>query len=463
VAISKIYLSLLQMLTMKRALICLSLLIPFLSHGQMITTVAGTGFPGYTGDSVLATTAKLTNPYGIFLDSAGNCFIADAGNNVVRKIDTLGVITTLAGNGYGAGLGYGGYNGDGGLATAAELSNPVAVAVDDTGNVYIADQANYLIRKIDTSHHITTIAGNTAGGYYGDGGPATAAELSYPSGVAIDYIGNIYIADRNNNRIRIIDTTHTIYTYAGTGLGGYTNDNGPATVASLNSPVGIAVDGNRFLYIADQSNNRIRMIDTFGIITTIAGIGTANFSGDGGPATAAELNKPTGVAVDFWGDVYIADNGNMRIRMINTQGIITTIAGNGTLGLSGDGGPALSAELHNPSGVAANNYGVWLADNGNDRIRRVFRSVSAVPNVIAASGNITIYPDPTTGDFTVTISAPDDEPLQLQLFDVTGRKCQELQSKTNVQTVMHTTLPPGIYIVSTSSAHTRFTRKVTIQ
>jgi hypothetical protein len=256
------------------------------------------------------------------------------------------IIDTVAGNGSW------GYSGDGGPATEAMLSYPRGVAVDASGNIYIADLYNHRIRKVDTSGIITTVAGNGDEGYSGDGGPATEAMLDFPFGVAVDASGNIYIGDTHNYRIRKVDTSGIITTVAGNGAWGYSGDGGPATEAMLDFPCDVAVDASGNLYIGDVYNQRIRKVDTSGIINTVAGNGSWGYSGDGGPATEAQLHGPFGVTVDASGNLYIADYDNQRIRKVDTSGIITTVAGNGSRGYSGDGGPATDAMLNHPRDIS---------------------------------------------------------------------------------------------------------------
>jgi hypothetical protein len=281
-------------------------------------------------------------------------------------------ITTVAGNGTAA------YSGDGGEATNAELSYPVGLAVDVSGDLFIADQVNHRIRKVGTNGIITTVAGNGTGGYFGDGGAAASAELYYPGGVAVDASGNLFIADSYNSRIRKVGTNGIITTVAGTGANGYSGDGGAATNAELYYPYGVAVDAFGNLFIADSSNEAIRKVGTNGIITTVAGIrgssgvGLLAYAGDGGPATNALLYYPRGVAVDVFGDVFIADTYNQRIRKVGTNGIISTVAGNGTNGYFGDGAAATNAELHTPYGLAVDALGnLFIADSTNNRIREV--------------------------------------------------------------------------------------------
>src|ERR1035437_6767120 len=323
----------------------------------VITTVAGGGVYGFLGDNGPATSAYLNQPQGIAVDSAGNLYIADWQDNRIRKVAN-GVITTVAGNGTR------GYSGDNGLATSAQLAYPAGVAVDSAGNLYIADTSNSRIREVSNGV-IATVAGDGTFGFSGDNGPAASAQLNGPSGVAVDSAGNLYIGDQVNQRFRKV-SGGVITTVAGGGSS--IGDNGPATSAELNQPAGVAVDSAGSLFIADFANDRVRKV-TNGVITTVAGNGTRGFSGDGGPATSAELDLPHGLAVDSAGNFYIAENA--RIRKVS-NGVIATVARNGIWGFSGDNGPATSAQLASPGGVAVDSAGnLYIADEENDRIRKV--------------------------------------------------------------------------------------------
>jgi len=314
-------------------------------HGQVINTVAGTNW-FFPTSSVPALSAPLGPVAGVAVDAQGNVYAADSGNNIVIRISLDGVLTIVAGNGLQ------GYSGDGGPATSASLCQPAAVAVDSAGNLYIADTENNRIRKV-SGGTITTVAGNGAYGFSGDGGPATSASLNYPPGVVVDSVGNLYIADSGNNRIRKV-SGGTITTVAGDGVDRFSGDGGPATSASLSKPYGVASDSAGNLYIADSGNNRIRKVSD-GMITTVAF----------GPATSASLYAPYGVAVDPVGNLYIADSGNNRIRKVS-GGTITTVAGNGAYSFSGDGGPATNASLSHPQEVALDSAGnLYIADLGN--------------------------------------------------------------------------------------------------
>ena len=333
----------------------------------VITTVAGNGATSFAGDGGPAIGAQMNQPYGVAVDAADNLYVADSYNNRIRKVSS-GVITTVAGNGSQ------GFSGDGSSATAAELSKPFGVAVDSAGEVYIADTFNYRVRSVSNGV-ITTVAGNGTFGFSGDGGTSTNAQLSYPYGVATGSTGDAYIADNENNRIRKV-SQGVITTVAGNGLQNFGSNNVSATSTPLDLPSGVAVDSAGNFYIADYGSDSIREVSN-GIITTVAGGGFSGL-GDNGPATAAQLSSPSGVAVDRDGNLYIADTFNNRVRKV-TKGVITTVAGNGTAGLGGDGGPAINAQLNLPSSVAVDSAGnIYVADTGNSRVR-VLRPRGPVP------------------------------------------------------------------------------------
>ena len=334
-----------------------------------ISTLAGTGgVSGFSGDGGPATLARLRAPRTMEADSFGNVFITDSENNRVRKIASNGTITTIAGTGTA------GYSGDNGPATSASLSNPHGVAVDAAGNVYIADSPNQRIRKVSPGGIITTVAGTGSSGYNGDNIQATTARLNYPKGVEVGPDGAIYIGDANNHRVRRVDlSTGVITTVAGSGVAGSSGDGGPAMAARLNTPRNVTFGPDGDLYIADDQNFKVRRVDAVTkTITTAAGTGSAGFSGDGGAATSARLNQVRDVAVDQTGNLYIADEISHRIRWVDTSGIIRTFAGTGASGFSGDGGPATAARIRGPRGVAVDPQGrVLIGDTGNHAIRRV--------------------------------------------------------------------------------------------
>jgi hypothetical protein len=332
----------------------------------MISTVAGNGTQGYTGDGGAATSAELYDPSGVTSGVSGDIYIADGGNNVIRRVDAFGTITTVAGNGTS------GYSGDSGAATSAELnlahaltSGLSGLAVDTKGNLYIADTYNQVVRMVSAATGIiTTVAGNGFqgggwwGGFAGDGGLATSARLNRPSGIALDSSGNLYIGDLGNNAVRkVTATTGIISTVVDTTAAqGYSGDSGPATAAETHYPTGVAVDSSGNLYVSDGANLRIREVSAAtGIITTVVGDGVSAFypAGNGGSATGDTLYQNYGIALDSAGNIYIADQGHNAARLVSiAAGIITGAAGNGSQGYNGDNGPATSARLALPQGVA---------------------------------------------------------------------------------------------------------------
>jgi hypothetical protein len=350
-----------------------------------ISTVAGNGIAAFSGDGGAATSAALNTPTNAVVDAANNIYMVDAGNHVIRRIDSTGKITTYVGTG-----GTSGYSGDGSVATGAVLNSPQSVVLDAAGNLYIADTGNNAIRVVlEATGKITTVAGGNGAGYSGDGSAATSAKLASPSGVAIDVIGNLYIADTGNNVVRAVNlATGVISTVAGNGTVGSTGDGAAAASAELNGPVGAfylpppAVQVNTLypyqeagqLLIADTGNNKIRKVNlTTGIITTAAGTGTAGYTGDGGLATAATLKAATTVVADAAGNLYIADAGNTVIRRINAAtGNIVTIAGTGTAGSTGGIGTATALPLNVPAGVALDSSAnIYISDKGANILRKI--------------------------------------------------------------------------------------------
>ena len=393
--------------------------VPVVAQEPIIETFAGGG----GGDAEAELTA---GPRGVAVDGSGNVYIVESSR--IRKVDSSGVISTFAGTGTS------GFGGDGGAATSSLLSYPRGVAVDGSGNVYIADWGNHRVRKVDSSGTVTTFAGTGARGFGGDGGAATSSMFRLPDGVAVDGSGNVYIADGYNGRVRKVDSSGTITTFAGSGTfphnSGFSGDGGSATSSLLRYPQGVAVDGSGNVYIADTLNHRIRKVDSSGTITTFAGTGTQGFGGDGGSATSSLLSYPRGVAVDGSGNVYIADRGNNRIRKVDSSGTISTIlaapaidtpqgvavdgSGNvyvaefsrvlkmdaltnevstlaaGSFGIGLDGVPAASSYLAFPRGVAADGSGnVYISDSR--RIRKV--DSSGVISTVAVRGGAGVAVD----------------------------------------------------------------------
>ena len=332
---------------------------------QIISTVAGNHIAGYSGDGGPATAAELHGTLLTASDSAGNLYIVDAVKNVVRKVNTAGIISTFAGTGAA------GFSGDGGLATAATFNSPSGVALDSHGNVYVTDILNSVIRKINTSGIISTIAGNRIPGYSGDGGPATAAEIENPYFIAFDKSDNMYYGDYNNV-VRKISSSGIITTIAGMGgKAGYSGDGGPATAAELNTVYGITCDDTGNVYFNDVLNYRIRKISISGIITTYAGTGVNGFSGDGGPAISAKIYNYYGMEMDPGNNLYFKQGSNY-VRKITNTGIIEYVAGIPTSGYSGDGGPATAAEFRSASFGNTDKYGdIFICDEGNYVIRKI--------------------------------------------------------------------------------------------
>ena len=313
-----------------------------------------------------ATETEISLVDGITMDKKGNVYIAMREHNIISRIDTKGMMTRYAGSGES------GFSGDGGPAIKANFKTPAGLAFDPEGNLYIADRENHRVRKIDTSGNISTFAGIGKAGFSGDGGPAVRAKLNLPSGLATDKKGNLFISDRSNDRIRVVDKKGVIRTYAGSGVAGFQGDAGPALKAQLDKPFGIALDEAENLYIADRNNNRVRKVSPEGIITTVAGDGGFFFMGDNGPAYRASVAAPTGVAVDKKGNLYIADRNNNRIRLVDKLGMIRTVAGTGQQDYNGDSETARETNLYLPFGlIVDSNDNLLIIDRSHYRIRRI--------------------------------------------------------------------------------------------
>jgi sugar lactone lactonase YvrE len=487
----------------------------------IITTVAGTGAEGYAGDHGPATLAALNLPEGIAFDAAGDLYIADTCNQVIRKVDTTGTITTVAGSGAGGTqlcfqTTGGGYGGDGGAATAAQLNFPAAVAVDASGNIFISDFYNYRVRRVDALTGVmTTYAGTGTLGYSGDGGAADQAEIGDPFHMSVDAQGNLLFADDSNHRIREVTAAspHLISTVAGDGVKGFAGDDGPATAAELVFPSGVGVDGSGGFFIADGEDvplsgpilslrvrhvdaagtitsvagdgsffyggdggaatsaqffwttsvavhgceayiteaalgfdpfhARVRKVGCDGVVTTIAGTGVAGYAGDGGPATAAELNTPSDVVADAADDVYIADSGNNRVRRVDPSGTITTVAGSGAAGFGGDGGPASAAQLNDASGLALDpSGGLLIADSANYRIREV--SPSGAIRTVAGSGTFGSSGDngpATAADIGFVVSIATDSHGNLYIADADNDEIRKVDTGGTITTVAGNGLP----------------------
>ena len=426
------------------------LLLAYVSEGQIISTIAGCDSCGLIGDGGPATNAQLFHPISVAFDAGGNCYITDRDHDRIRKVTPAGIITTIAGTGVG------GFSGDGGQATAAKIANPYGIALDAAGNIYFADFNR--IRKINAAGIITTIAGTGTGSYNGENIPATTAGIQ-PGGVAIDNAGTIYFAD-GNERIRKIDASGLITTIAGTGFAGYNGDEIPATNAELNRPNYVAVDPVGNIFVADNLNNRVRKIDASGIIHTIAGDGASGYSGDNGPATDAMLNGPLGVFADNLGNIYIGDTYNNVVRKINVSGTITSIAGNGIGGFSGDGGLAVLAKLGYPLGIAMDVTGnVYIADEANNRIRQITSTVFV--HQINSEYDLRVFPNPIKNYITINLISNVNELMKVIVVDIAGHKMGEISGMTNIPiNIKLEKMPQGIYMLNAWTENSLFTKKI---
>ncbi len=449
---------------------------------QTASIFAGGNGAGFSGDGGPATAAQLNQNSGVVGDAAGNIYIADNYNSRVRKVNTSGNINTVAG---------GGTNGDGGPALAAEINNPLGMAVDSSGRLVFGDAQHSVIRRIDTAGNISTIIGNGIGAFAGDGGPATSAEISSAFALAMDTSGNVFFTD-GGRRIRRMDAVAlTVSTVAGSATVGFSGDNGPATSATLNSPQGVAVDGAGNLYIADAQNSVIRFVNaSTQVITTIAGAaGSFGFSGDGGPASSAVLNFPTDLKVDTAGNLYFVDSGNNRIRRIDhTSLAISTVAGNGNSASSGDGGPATSAGM-SPNSLLVDPAGnIFISDFATNTIRRVDATTGVITTsagngtigysgdgglatkaqlngpasiAIDAGGNLyfgdqgarirKLGPIPNAPDMSLSLSVSPSAPISVLGTATITASVTNTGTVAGTATVTHT-IPPGLQFVSASPA-----------
>jgi len=429
-----------------------------LAQPGYISTIAGDGIGGFFGDGGQALVARFYGPAGIAVDPSGNLYIADYGNDRIRKVTyATGNISTIAGSGYLAPTS-GAYSSDGGPATAADLYTPDGITLDASGNIFFADQGNNRIRMINaTTGIITTVAGDSTGGYSGDGVAATASELYYPSAVAFDGAGDLYIADWENNRIRKVTmSTGIISTFAGTGVPGYSGDGRPATAAKLFKPSSLAFDISGNLLITEYGNSTLRKITkATGIITTIAGTGVAGYSGDSSSSVGAQLNRPLDVKTDTAGNIYIADWDNYRVRMISSSsGLITTIAGDGTEGYI-DGVPATEAEISAADGLSLDSYGnLYISDEFNNVIREVVCPVCVQERVIVTNNNYmtNIYPNPATSELTITSYS---KIKSIGISNLIGQTVYTHEYNSSQVNVDVSTLPPGMYLVKINGTEVR--------
>jgi hypothetical protein len=398
----------------------------------------------------------LRHPSGVTLDANGNLYVCDL--TCVRKISPAynGLITTVAGTSVG------GYDGDGGAAYFAKVNGVYDVAIDQFDNIYLADAGNNRIRKVSAADGIIrTIAGTGIAGYNGDGIPATAAQLNSPMGITLDESGNAYFTDRMNRRVRKIDAAGIITTIAGTGVKGFSGDGGMADTATLHGPLAIAFNKAGVLYFSDST--RVRCIDASGIISTVAGVATAGYSGDGGAATAAEI-KPAAIAFDTSGNMLIAGDG--RIRKINAAGVILTIAGTGSGSFNGDGIHPLLANIWLPSGVAVSPSGdIFIGVMGDNRVRMITTGmVDKVDGVMAPDGSMLVYPNPGRGFGNLMVSTPINVQAWITVADATGTTVLEFESPTNRAVALPAAhLPCGAYFISTTIGGQQLTAKWIIE
>ncbi len=452
---------------MKKYFFIFFILIGSGAYAQVITTIAGITSGGSVSDGGPATAAKLHPVTGVVVDKKGNLYLSSwhllfASSHRVRKVDPSGIINAFAGTDTS------GFSGDGGPATLARLYFPEHLGTDKYGNVYIADRGNKRIRKVDTFGIITTFAGNGSAAHSGDGGPATSAGISICFGVCCDTADNVYIS--GSGRIRKVAPSGIITTIAGTGVAGDAGDGGPATAAQLYGQGQITIDLEENIYFCDGGNARIRKINSAGIITTIAGTGVTGYSGDGGIATAAKINGPNGLCVDSCENVYIADKLNHRIRVINGAGIIKTFAGDGTGGYGGDGGPATAAKLFQPVALCMDkNSSIYVADNANARVRYIHmdscRNTVGIAQAALTQGEevLRIWPNPSSGAFSLRLSATVNEHAEVLVTNVMGEVVKQFSSATNKDTEVILYTPPGVYFVTVSTASGKWVQKVLVE
>ncbi len=419
------------------------------ANAQVISTVAGDGTSGYSGDGGYAVSAKLNHPDMVKFDGQGNMYIADEHNNAVRKVSVWGIITTIAGNGTADAYGRGG------LATAAHLFRPTDIAFDKKGNIYIAEGGNNMISKIATNGLITTFAGNGVNGNIGDSVAATTAQLRNPIGLVFDEIGNLYFSSNGSGTIRKIDTNGYITTIAGTtGVLGYAGDNGPATAAELGLTGYLAFGPNKDLYIPDYLKHVVRRIDSFGVITTVAGNGAMGTAGDGGPATAANIGSPYSIFFDYKNDMYVSDRFEYLIRKVDGAGVISTICGTGVAGFDGDGdipiATQFNADLNLSDSDKAGNY--YIADPMNNRVRKIGRYTTGLKQVSNVQPVISVYPNPA--HTVLNISSAGNSLIRVLVVDITGHTViDHAFANTNKTEIDISSLSNGTYFLKVNERY----------
>ncbi len=428
----------------------------------VIRTIAGTGISGLSGEGGPAVSANLSNPSGVAVDAGGNIYIADLSNSRVRMIQAAtGNIVTVAGTTWG-------YAGMGGPAVSAQIRMPNAIFVDNSDNYFFTDWYNDAAFKVDaSSHNIANYCGHDSQGYDGDGGDASLASLEVPNGLWVDNAsGNVYIIDAGSNHLRMVNgATHIVTTLAG-GIYGYSGDGGPLAAAGFAGISGVCTDTHGNMYLSDKGNNVIRKVDVSGTVFTIAGTGVAGYTGDGGSGQTAKFNQPGALFINDAGYLFICDIGNNAIRVLNTNtDMINTLAGNGTMGFSGDLGLATAAQLNAPAGVWQDVAGtVYIADEGNQRVRKVTGSgykTSPSSTTTLTETTFNIYPSPSNGNFTIETNGLTGN-ANVDIFNMVGTK---LYSQLINGTTANISIkqPSGVYTMVIKSANGSVTRKISIQ
>lgn len=431
----------------KNYILVFLLLIVYTAQGQTITTVAGTGSSGFSGDGGLATTAKLNLPFNLTFDESDNIYIADTYNNSIRRIDKeSGIITTVVGTAD--------------KKKVSELKTPTGLTFDNNNNLYVADLANLRIRKVDlnTGSSITLVGKKSETEF-----PNIDDSLGGPFNVVFDKEGNLYVSVNGDSNVKKVDFyTGKVSVVAGTGEVGFSGDGGQATQAKLANPTGLALDGKGNLFISDSGNERIRKVNlSTGIITTIAGTGETGFFGEDIDATKAQLANPLGLAIDKSGDLYVVDRGNNMIRKIAmSTGKISTIAGNGEAGYDGDGDLAKNAKLANPTGLAFNHAGdLFIVDRGNNRIRKITGLTSSDSEEASTETSINIYPNPSTDKITIDVNN-NVELKNVTMFNSNGG---QVNVKMNNKTLNVSKLPRGIYVLRITTSEGSTEQKVVLE